>query len=399
MPSLALSHESSKVALARNEVVTLVRLLTTMRNGNGDHLLSTAGLDPNVIKGSPVVHLLPTLFAIMSGVAVENETLIKFFLGPWLIGSCIDLVLMGVLCCQVKNYFDSYPDDGRGFRIAVAVLCVLNLLKSGQCFASLWIFLINHFGDIQYDLGLSATGWWDFGSPLMVAVLDFYVQCYFCTRLSAVSRKWWVVAPIFLLFVFAMLSMAIGTYYIKTLQEQQVTDWFAAHLCSAFAGDVILSATTAYFLIRTKKTVLSTQTAELIRALIPLTFETAAPAAIIAMFNLIFTQMHRTSQPLLGYVEIGFNEVLPKLYAISMMYTLNERRAIRSRVSGSRNGSSTNEPSLGGRVQQRHISGDVELGRIEVFTQKETTRHVDVTDMFATTHSIEDSKLTVSGSE
>ncbi|KAJ6506954.1 hypothetical protein C8R45DRAFT_894390 [Mycena sanguinolenta] len=325
----------------------------------------------------------------MSGVSAEEETLIKFFLGPWLIGSCIELVLMGVLSCQFLNYYNWYPEDGRGLRLAVAILCILNLLKSGECFASLWIFLIDHFGDIQYDLGLSTTGWWDTANPLMVAILDFYVQCYFCTRLWAISRKSWVVAPIFLLFVFALLSMVVGTYYIKTAQEQQVTDWFAAHLGSVFAGDVILSATTAFFLIRTKKTVLTTQTVELLRALIPLTFQTAAPAALIAMFNLIFSQMYRTNRPLLGYVEIGFNQVLPKLYAISMMYTLNVRRAIRSRVSGSRNGSSSNEPSLGGRVQSRHANADVELGRIHVSTQRETT----VTDMFATRHSIEDNKV------
>jgi hypothetical protein len=72
------------------------------------------------------------------------------------------------------------------------------------------------------------------------------------------------------------------------------------------------------------------------------------------MFNLIFSQMYRTNQPLLGYVEIAFNQVLPKLYAISMMYTLNARRTIRSRVSGSRNKSSSDGPSLGGRVQPRH---------------------------------------------
>ncbi|KAJ6495030.1 hypothetical protein C8R45DRAFT_1094706 [Mycena sanguinolenta] len=346
----------------------------------------------------------------MSGVSAEEETLIKFFLGPWLIGGCIELVLMGVLSCQFVNYYNWYPEDGRGLRLAVAILCILNLLKSGECFASLWIFLIDHFGDIQYDLGLSTTGWWDTANPLMVAILDFYVQCYFCTRLWAVSRKWWVVAPIFVLFVFALVSMVIGTYYIETAQEKQVTDWcktftgscvdeslndveVAAHLGSVFAGDVILSTTTAFFLIKTKKTVLSLQTAELLRALIPLTFQTAAPAAIIAMFNLIFSQMYRTKQPLLGYVEIAFNQVLPKLYAISMMYTLNARREIRTRVSGSRNGSgngsSANEPSLGGRVQPRHANGDVELGRIHVTTQRETT----VTDMFATRHSIEDNKV------
>ncbi|KAF7343980.1 hypothetical protein MVEN_01687200 [Mycena venus] len=337
----------------------------------------------------------------MPGISPEEEILVKFFLGPWLIGSCLELVLMGVLGCQFVNYYNWYPDDGPVLRITVAILCLLNLLKSGECFASLWIFLINHFGDIQYDLQLSTTAWWDTANPLMIAILDFYVQCYFCTRLWAVSKRWWVVTPIFILFVFALLSMVIGTYYIAIAQEQAVTDWFAAHLSSVCAGDIILSVTTAYFLIKTKKSVISTQTAELIHSLIRLTFQTAAPAAVVAMFNLIFSQMYRTNRPLLGYVEIAFNQVLPKLYAISMMYTLNARRTIRTRVSGSRpsgsrNGSGSDGPSFNARVQPRHTNGDVELGRIEVVTQKETTRHVDVTDMFASTHSIDDTKVGLS---
>ncbi|KAF7342832.1 hypothetical protein MSAN_01999200 [Mycena sanguinolenta] len=319
----------------------------------------------------------------MSG-AAEDELLVKFFLGPWLIGSCLELVMMGVLGCQFLNYWYSYPEDRRVLRIAVAVLCVLNVLKSAECFASLWIFLINHFGDIQYDLALSATGWWDTANPLLVAILDFYVQCYFCSRLWAVSRRWWVVAPIFALDVFALVSMVLGTYYIETLQNEQVTDWFAAHLGSVFAGDVILSMTTAYFLIKTKKAVLSKHTARLIDSLIPLTFQTATPAAVVAMFNLIFSQMHRTNQPLLGYVEIAFNQVLPKVYAISMMYTLNARRELRARMSGSRTGNTSDMTSF--RVAPRNTDGDVELGRIKVNATKEAARHVDVTDVFASTH-------------
>ncbi|KAJ7734084.1 hypothetical protein B0H16DRAFT_1767591 [Mycena metata] len=328
----------------------------------------------------------------MSSVSAEEEILVKYFLGPWLIGGCLDLVLMGVLSCQFVNYYNWYPEDGRNLPIAVGILCLLNVLKSAECFASLWIFLINHFGDIQYDLQLSTTGWWDTANPLLVAILDFYVQCYFCTRLWAVSQRWWVVTPVFTLFVFALCSMVMGTYYIAIAQEQRVTDWFAAHLGSVFAGDVILSMTTAYFLIKTKKTVISNQTAKLIHALIQLTFQTAAPAALVATFNLIFSQMYRTNRPLLGYFEIAFNQVLPKVYAISMMYTLNARHTIRARVSGSRNGngSGSDGPSSAGRLQRRHANGDMELGRIEVVTQKETTRHV--TDMFTSTHSIEDSK-------
>ncbi|KAJ7874486.1 hypothetical protein B0H14DRAFT_3437651 [Mycena olivaceomarginata] len=279
---------------------------------------------------------MPGLGAL-PGFSAQEEILVKFFLSPWLIGSCLELVLMGVLSCQFVNYYDSYSNDGRGLPIAVAILCLLHMLKSAECFAFLWIFLIDHFGDVQYDLQLTVTGWWNSGNPLMVAILDFYVQCYFCARLWAVSRRWWVSAPIFTLFVFALGSMVIGTYYIETLQEQQVTDWFAAHLSSVFAGDLILSVMTAYFLIRAEKTVLSMEMAELIHSLVPLTFQTATPPAVGAMFNLVFSQMYRTNRPLLGYVEVAFNQVLPKLYAISMMYTLNVRRGIRTCVPSSRN--------------------------------------------------------------
>jgi hypothetical protein len=45
------------------------------------------------------------------------------------------------------------------------------------------------------------------------------------------------------------------------------------------AGDLILSLTTAYFLIKSKQGVLP-QTVGLISALVRLTFQTAAPAAL-----------------------------------------------------------------------------------------------------------------------
>jgi hypothetical protein len=54
-----------------------------------------------------------------------------------------------------------------------------------------------------------------------------------------------------------------------------------SYYCQPIAGDVILSMTTAYFLIKTRKSVISTQTAELIRSLIRLTFQTATPAAVV----------------------------------------------------------------------------------------------------------------------
>ncbi|KAJ7347333.1 hypothetical protein DFH08DRAFT_779581 [Mycena albidolilacea] len=286
----------------------------------------------------------------MPGISAEEEVLVKWFLGPWLIGSSLELVLMGVLGCQFVNYYNWYPDDSRSLRIAVGILCLLSVLKSAETFASLWIFLINHFGNIEYDLSLTTTGWWDTANPLMVACIDFYVQCFYLYRLWGISKRWWVVAPIFALFIFAMVAIVLATYFIAISQKNDVASWFGTHLGTAFAGDAILTLTTAYFLLKTKKQIISSQTAGIITSLVHLTFQTAAPASLVAMFNLIFSQMYRSNNPLLGYVEIAFNQPLPKLYAISMMWTLNARRAIRARSELSGSGSGSNGPS-GGRVR------------------------------------------------
>lgn len=45
------------------------------------------------------------------------------------------------------------------------------------------------------------------------------------------------------------------------------------------------------------------------------------------MLNLLFSQLYHGETKL---VSTAFNQLLPKLYAISMMWTLNERHSIRA---------------------------------------------------------------------
>ena len=48
---------------------------------------------------------------------------------------------------------------------------------------------------------------------------------------------------------------------------------------------------------------------------------------VSAMFNLIFSQIYPSGDKL---ISTAFNQTLPKLYAFSMMWTLNARRSIRA---------------------------------------------------------------------
>jgi hypothetical protein len=131
---------------------------------------------------------------------------------------------------------------------------------------------------------------------------------------------------------------------------------------------------------------LDRRTVGLISALVRLTFQTAAPAALwyvdqkpcqpksnaipSAMLNLIFSQIYGSDK----IISTAFNQALPKLYACSMMWTLNARRDIRLIHSGS-----TNPPS--DRTRRTRGANELELGAmsgIQVRTHLETVQHIDV---------------------
>jgi hypothetical protein len=83
-------------------------------------------------------------------------------------------------------------------------------------------------------------------------------------------------------------------------------------------------------------------------------FQSAAPAVVCALVNLIGTvAWDRKTPDTTIMLSIIANNALPKLYAISAMWTLNSRKRIRHAHSGSSNGRiSTSEP---------HHTNDIEL--------------------------------------
>ncbi|KAJ6562180.1 hypothetical protein B0H19DRAFT_1259762 [Mycena capillaripes] len=297
----------------------------------------------------------------------EAQRLVDFKLGPWIIGCCLDLILQGALFTQFANYFAWYRDDKTTLKAAVCGLFLLTSLKSIQSFVIIWNHAVILFGNLQGAILLNFTVWFETGNPIMVAAIGFYVQSYFCYRLYVVSGKSYVVAPVATIFIFAFFAMAVATYYIATEQVSKIADWFTAHLSSVFAGDVLLTCSTAYFLIKSRRGALS-QTLDLISALIRLTFQTAAPAAICAMLNLIFA-VHFTGDKSL--FSIVFNMPLPKLYAISMMFTLNARQHIRAMRSGQHSNSEGRSFSR----SRARPPGDVELGTVRIYTPTQSEQH------------------------
>ncbi|PBK92443.1 hypothetical protein ARMGADRAFT_930465 [Armillaria gallica] len=298
-------------------------------------------------------------------------------LGPWLVGLCLDLLLQGVLTSQFSNYHLWYSStDGYQLTVSVGVLAVITTLKSIQvCYVIVWVQQIVYFNDFDSAADMRNNAWYERCNTLFVALIALYVQFYFCYRLYAISKLWWIVAPILFLYLFAVGSVAAAIHYISNSQESDnLAPWLSAHYGIVFAGDVLLAGTTAYFLLKTKKNVLP-QTVGMINALVRLTFQTATPAAVCALINLIFIYLKNPN--IRGFSNV-FIQALPKLYAISMMWTLNARRRIRvANGSSSLTGGTSNEPTrmdFSRSMMRRRVNvgEDIAMSGIQVVTHTES---------------------------
>jgi len=283
----------------------------------------------------------------------EERQLSIFILGPWMIGCFLDLLLQGILFGQFSEYLNSYPSDTIGTRLAVAGLVIITTLKSAHTFGSTWILFVLHFKDLDGAIALNYTAWWLTGSGLMVASIGIYVQIFFCHRLWIISKKnKWIVSTILGVLLFAYVSCCVATFYISegVSAGPHIATWFAAHLSSVFAGDFLITLSTAYFLLQSRKEALP-PTAGVINALLRLTFQTAAPAALCAMLNLVFSQIYKGQNKL---ISTAFNQGLAKLYAFSMMWTLNARSELRRNFN---HGNDSSAGSFGRRMTPLTSSG------------------------------------------
>ncbi|KAJ7890265.1 hypothetical protein B0H13DRAFT_2531316 [Mycena leptocephala] len=279
----------------------------------------------------------------------------EYLIGPFLIGTSIELVLQGVVSTQFVKYFETYRDDPFALKSYVAGLALMTCALSIHMFVIVWYLFAVRFGTFlflgtphAYEIMLTGS------SAIIRAVIGLYVQAYLCSRLFFLSRKWYIVAPLASVFVTTFVANLLAIcYYIfgEANNFPTIEKW---SLPLNMVGDIALTSSTAYFLIKYKKDVLP-QSVGVLNALIRLTFQTAAPATICAFINFVISLTFPNIYPNARvFAATAFNIVLPKLAAFSMMWTLNARQQIRSTLHS--HVSDTGE---------RTVTGDAERGSAE----------------------------------
>ncbi|KAF7350325.1 hypothetical protein MVEN_01337000 [Mycena venus] len=259
---------------------------------------------------------------------------VTYSLGPWVLGISGDLLLQGTLFTQFAHYLALYREDAPALRVFVGGLMLLTTSKSVQGIVILWKLNVDLFSDVQAALEFTASSPFMKLNPAWVALIAFYVQLFFCYRLWIISRNIYFVAAVLSLFVFAFIAACISTAHSFS-QGGLFLSWLSIHLGTVFGADFVLCTSMSYFLLKHSKSC-SPKTAGMLNAVLKLTFQTAAPAALCAAINFFAVEVNiaktgHTDAEVYALVAVLANEVLPKLYAVSAMWMLNARWEIRVR--------------------------------------------------------------------
>ncbi|KAJ7731261.1 hypothetical protein B0H16DRAFT_1733414 [Mycena metata] len=172
---------------------------------------------------------------------------------------------------------------------------------------------------------------------LTAAVISYYVQMFLCHRLWVISHNKYVVAVSLVFFVAALVSAIISACLEFSSPWAAFIDMNAAYIGLTLSGDLMLTGSTTFFLLRHYKNVIPRgPTASILNSLLRITIQSATPAAVCACINftvvLMASQGDITSAPLV--LSCITNTVLPQLYAyaISAMWILNSRENLHTKA-------------------------------------------------------------------
>nr|GAT49114.1 predicted protein [Mycena chlorophos] len=266
-----------------------------------------------------------------SAAPVDLDIQAAFIVGPVLIGTCISLVLFGVVSGQTVKFLGNSQGEPLRLRIYVSFVGGLVALETILDFVRLWRQTITYFGAIELPVLISVPL-----DLLLIPFISLLVEAYYIHRLSVLSkRNFFVLVP-----VCALLMSAFAAHLAAVVEERMYNAQRAHTIISLYevilplylVGDLLLTISTATYLFYFRRNVLP-ENATIVNQLIRLVFQTSAPATCCIILNfavfLNFPTVHGVHAR--QWAGLSVNMLIPKLFAVSVLWTINARRDTQER--------------------------------------------------------------------
>ncbi|KAH8997118.1 hypothetical protein EDB86DRAFT_926071 [Lactarius hatsudake] len=255
---------------------------------------------------------------------------IKTTLGAILLGCMLSTALSGMTIVQTFLYFRLYPKDPARIKLMVVGILLLDATHAALMCASTWNYLVLNFGNediadrIPITIGLTVA---------LTATITFLTQLFFSHRVFRLSRgNWFITAPLVMLSCLRLGAALVSTTEMGKLRSYHlfVENFgyvFTLGLSTACTVDIGITVAMCYFL-QTSRTGFG-EMDHIIDTIMLYTFNTGALTCVTTVVSLIcWLTMPR------NLIFLGLHFAISKLYANSLLATLNGRRSLRKRKMG-----------------------------------------------------------------
>ncbi|TFK27563.1 hypothetical protein FA15DRAFT_701772 [Coprinopsis marcescibilis] len=314
-------------------------------------------------------------------------------LGAASVGFSISCAVFGMLTTQVIIYYQRYFEDTNGYKILVGLLWSLELMDQIFIGYAVYYYSITHYGDPSVLLNEDIV--WPLLAQVIVGnVVGGIVKCCFALRVWRFSHRNYLIAvPIFFL-ILAQSGLAVvycvrGFQLNKLIYANQLRVIASVSLAAGMVTDVAIAVALCVLLRKLRTGFKKSDT--LITTLTVYAINTGALTGAVALVTLI---MYNISPNAFYFMSTYFT--LGKLYAISLLCTLNTRRSIRGKGTDQQDPPSVNTSaarntlflvsptrSKGGQPSSPHLFNsklepNVEVGiRQEVSITSDNEQHVE----------------------
>jgi len=248
--------------------------------------------------------------------------------GAILIGASVAFGLSGIVGLQSVIYFKVYSEDKAPIKALVCAVWALDWTHSAFLCTSLVEYFITFFGVPEH---IDHLPWSIAFTVVVTAIQTFLAHCFFAQKiLRSSNNNWYITGPILVLAMLRLLAASVSTVEMVRLQKYSAftlkyPGWIFTSGLSLSAGtDVIITGWLYYFLREMRGRMGSTIMIKLIDTLTLYTLETGALTSLATIASLVcWLTMPR------NLVFLGLHFVIGKLYANSLLASLNTRKELR----------------------------------------------------------------------
>ncbi|KAI5475797.1 nuclear export protein noc3 [Pseudohyphozyma bogoriensis] len=253
-------------------------------------------------------------------------------LAPFLVGTFLNLVMLGVTLVQTSDYFKLFgPTDKRIYIWAVWILFWLGVLHTIASCSLVYESTVKHFGN---GLNLFVIPWGFCVDPIITALQAGIVQTFYAYRVYIVSGRSLGI-PAFLAVLtaaqlgFGLFCTVYAFHHPSFATISDITYAVASWLFLMAGGDIIITSSLIYYLSRAKSDFYQTNT--ILERVIRHTITNNALTAVTATVSSLMFMVGPGAWHVIAGLIIG------KLYQISFLASLNARDDLKRDLAASRN--------------------------------------------------------------